>query len=88
MLVAQPLEDPLGGVTLLLAFRLVVFQDLVDDPDPGVQLGPAHRLLPPVARWHRVPQHLPHRLASQPELLGRLAFTHLVDDDRSPHPRV
>ena len=57
-------------------------------PDPGVQLRPAHRLLPPVARRHRVPQHLPHRLASQPELPGRLAFAHLVDDDRSPNPRI
>ena len=57
-------------------------------PTHGVQLRPAHRLLPPIAGRHRVPQHLPHRLASQPELPGRLAFTHLVDDDRSPNPRI
>jgi len=39
MLVAQPLEDPLGRVTLLLAFCLVFFQNLIDGPDPGAQLG-------------------------------------------------
>jgi hypothetical protein len=30
VLVGQPLRDPLGGVALLPAFRLVVLQDLVD----------------------------------------------------------
>ena len=88
MLVAQSLEDPLGGVALLPSFRLVFFQDLVDGPDPGAQLRPTRWLLPPVSGWHRVPQHLPHCLASQPELPGSLAFTHLIDDDRSPNPRV
>jgi hypothetical protein len=88
VLVAQPLEDPLGGVTLLPAFRLVVFQNLIDGPDPGAQLGPTYGLQPPVTRWHCVPQHLPHCLARQPELPGRLALAHLVDDDCSPNPRV
>jgi hypothetical protein len=64
---------------------LVFFQDLVDDPDPCVQLGPARWLPPPVARWYGVPQHLPDCLASQPELPGSLTFTHFVDDDRSPN---
>jgi hypothetical protein len=88
MLVAQPLENPLGRVALLFTFRLVSFQDLVDGPEPGAQLGPAHGLLPPVAGWRRVPQHFPHCLAGQTELPGHLAFTHLLDDDRSPNPRV
>ena len=57
-------------------------------PVQASSLGRRAGLLPPVARRHRVPQHLPHRLASQPELLGRLAFAHLVDDDRSPHSRI
>jgi hypothetical protein len=39
VLVAQPLEDPLGGVPLLLAFNLVLFQNLVDDPDQAPSLG-------------------------------------------------
>jgi len=70
VLVAQPLEAPLGGVALLPAFRLLVFQDLVDGAHPRFQLRPARRLLPPVARWHRVPQHLPHGLASQPNCMA------------------
>jgi hypothetical protein len=88
VLVTQAFEDPLGCVTLFLTTGLVVFQDLIDGSDPGVQLGPAYRLLTPISRRHCIPQHLPHRLASQPELLGRLALTHLVDDDRSPNPRI
>jgi len=35
VLVPQPLKDPLGGVTLLLALSFVLLQDLVDDPGPG-----------------------------------------------------
>jgi hypothetical protein len=69
-MIAQPLEDPLGRVALFFAAGLVVFQDLVDGSDPGVQLGPACGLLPPVARWHCVPQHFPHLLASQPNSLA------------------
>src|SRR5579863_8475276 len=88
MLIAQPLEDPLSCVTLLLGFGLVLLQDLIDGRDPGVQFRPAYWLLPPVAGWHRVAQHLPHRLASQPELPGRFAFAQLVDDHRSPNSRI
>jgi hypothetical protein len=58
----------LARVRLLLAPCLVFFQDLVDGSDPGVQLGPARWLLPPVAGWHCITQHLPYCLASQTEL--------------------
>jgi len=88
VLVAQPFEDPLGRVPLLLPPRVVVFQNLVDGSDLGVQLGPARWLLPPVAGRDRIPQHLPYGLASEPELAGRLALAHLVDDHRSPNPRI
>src|SRR5260221_7323526 len=88
VLIAQPFEDPFGRMTLLFATRLVVFQNLVDGSHPGVRLGSARWLLPPIAGRNRVPQHLPYGLASQPELAGRLAFTHLLDDDRSPNPRI
>jgi len=54
----------------------------------GVQFRPARRLLPPIAWRHRIPQHLADRLASQLELPGRFAFTHFVDDDRSPNTRI
>src|SRR5262249_27983422 len=62
--------------------------DLIDGAHPGVQLRPAHGLLSTVAGRSRVTQHLPHRLASQPELLGCLALTHLIDNNCSSHPRI
>jgi hypothetical protein len=37
VLVPQPLEDPLGGVPLLLGGLLVVLEDLVDDRQQGVE---------------------------------------------------
>ena len=40
VLVAEPLEDPLGGMALLLRGLLVVVEDLVDDRQEGVELGP------------------------------------------------
>ena len=88
VLVAQPLKDPLSRVPLLLAARLIPFQDLIDDSDPGAQFGSAHWLLSLIAGWHCVSQHLPHCFARQPELPGRLAFAHLVDHHRSPDARI
>src|SRR5215218_6934233 len=88
MLVSQPFEDPFRGMALLLTACFVVFQNLIDDPDPCVQLRPSSWLLPPVSRRHRIPQHLAHRLACQTKLPGGLALAHLIDDDSSPHPRI
>jgi len=88
VLVSQPFEDPFRGMTLLLAARLVVCQNLIDGPDPCVQLRPPRWLLPPLPWRHRISQHFAHRLARQPELPGRLALAHLIDDDSSPHPRI
>jgi len=67
VLVAQPLKDPLSRVPLLLAARLIPFQDLIDDSDPGAQFGSAHWLLSLIAGWHCVSQHLPHCFARQPQ---------------------
>jgi hypothetical protein len=88
VLVSQSFEDPFRGMALLLAACLVVFQDLIDDPKPRIQLRSSRWLLPPVSGRHRIPQHLAHRLACQAELPGRLALAHLVDDNSSPHPRI
>ena len=52
VLVAQPLEDALGGVALLPGDLVVFFKDAVDDAGVGLQLGPSGRSLPPVARRH------------------------------------
>src|SRR5262249_4256930 len=40
VLVAEPLEDPLGGMALLPGGLLVVVEDLVNDGEEGVELGP------------------------------------------------
>src|SRR5512135_568550 len=40
VLVAVPPEDAAGGVPLLLRCPLVVLEDLVDDAQEGVELGP------------------------------------------------
>ena len=60
----------------------------MDGSHPGVLLGPVHGLLPSLAGRNRIQQHLPHCLASQPDLPGRLEFTHFVDADRLPDPRI
>jgi hypothetical protein len=39
VLVAKPLEDPAGGVTLLLGGLPVGFEDLADDGQGGFELG-------------------------------------------------
>src|SRR5664279_6355530 len=88
MLGLQPLPDPLGSVPLFLGLRLVVFQDLIDNPQPRSQLGLHHRFLPLVTRRDRIRQHLPDGLARQPELPRRLPLAHPVHLNRSPHARI
>ena len=41
VLAAEPFEDALGGVALLLGLSLVLFRDLIDGADPGVQFRAA-----------------------------------------------
>ena len=84
----QPLEDPLGRVPLLARALLVVFQDRVDHALPRAQLRPPHRLLPLVARRHRILQHLANRLARQPKLPRRRPPAHPLHQHRPPHSRV
>ena len=50
VLAPEPLEDALGGVSLLPGDLLVIFQDLVDDAGEGLQLGTPGRGLPLVTR--------------------------------------
>src|SRR5206468_4280776 len=40
VLVAEPLEDAVGGVPLLLRGLPVILEDLMDDGQEGVELGP------------------------------------------------
>jgi len=52
VLVANPFEDPLGGVPLLLRPRLIRRQDRVDNPGKRVQLRARRRPAPPVPGRH------------------------------------
>ena len=88
VLVAQPLEDPLRRVPLLLRKGPVRLQDLVDDRDERVELRAHRGLRSPVPRRHRVLQDLRHRLAVDPEQPGRRSLAQPIDMARSPHTRI
>ena len=83
-----PLEDSFGGVTLLLPLGFVLFLDLVSDPNPGAQLRPTCRFLPPVARRNRIPQHLANGFTRHAELPRRLRLAHLIDHYGWPNARL
>src|SRR5919199_2641056 len=46
---------------LLRRTALILVQDLLDDPNKRIQLGPLRRLAPPIPGWHRERQHLRYR---------------------------
>ena len=66
VLVLEPLKDSLGRVALLPGNSAIAFQDRVNHAGEGLQLGSPWRTLAPVARRHRVGQHLAHRVPVQP----------------------
>ena len=84
----EPVEDPLRRMSLLRRPLLVVFKDRVDHGQPRPQLGTLDRLLSLIARWHRILQHLPNRLAGQPELPGYRSLALPLDSYRSPNTPV
>src|ERR1039457_2216948 len=61
---------------LLLRLRLVIFQDLVDNPQPGSQLRTLHWFLARISRRRQILQHLPNGLPRQAELMRRLPDAH------------
>ena len=78
VLVAQTLEDPFRGMTLLGRAEFVVLQDLVDDPDKPIQLRPLRRSAAAVARWNREPHHLGNRPRIYPKTTPRLPVAHTL----------
>jgi hypothetical protein len=88
VLVAQPLEDPLRRVPLLLGQGPVRLQDLVDDRNERVELRARRRLRSPVSRRHRMLEDLRHRLAVDPEQPGRRSPAQPIDMTRSSHTRI
>src|SRR6185312_9451938 len=88
VLLTQPVEDPLRRMPLLCRPPLILLQHGVDHARPLIQLRPPRRLFPPVARRHRIAQHLAHRLAGQPKLRRHTPLALAFHHHRSPHPTV
>jgi hypothetical protein len=88
VLFSEPIEDPLGRMPLLGRPLLVIFQNGVNHALPRSQLRPLDRLLPLIARWHSVLQHLPHRISRQPKLPGHRTLTLAINTYRSPNSTV
>ena len=65
VLVLEALKDSHGRVALLPGNSAIAFQDRVNHAGEGLQLGSPWRTLAPVARRHRVGQHLAHRVPVQ-----------------------
>ena len=81
VLVAEPLEDPLGGVPLLPRGLPVVLEDLVDDGQEGAELGPGPGAVPAVAGRLGVVEDLLERVPVDVELAAGGALAEAVDED-------
>jgi hypothetical protein len=81
MLVAEPLEDPVGGVPLLPGGLLVGLEDLVDDGQEWFELGPGPCGGPTISRWLGVVEDLLERVPVDVELAADGSFALAVDED-------
>jgi hypothetical protein len=88
MLVAQPLENPLGRMTLLHRRCPVAFQDRLDHRYQRPQLRLLRRSAPHIARRHREPAHLRDRLATQPKNTSRFPPALAIIENKLPNRRV
>jgi hypothetical protein len=88
VLVAQPLEDPLRCVPLLLRPSLVSCQDRIDDPGKRIQLRTHRRPAPPVPGWHRKRQHLRYRPRVDPKTPRRFPPAHTFNLNRKTNSSV
>jgi hypothetical protein len=79
MLVAQPLENPLRGVLLLLRAGFVVGEDLVDDRNERVELWPHRRLGADVTGRYRERHHLVDGSGIKPEPARRRPLADPLD---------
>ncbi len=75
-------------VPLLLHPAFILSEDLVDDRNERVKLGPHRRARPEVSGRNRVLQHLRHRLAVDPKLARRRTLAYPFDIARTPHTAV
>ena len=82
VLVPEPLEDALGRVPLLPGNAMIIVQNLVYDAGVGLKLRAPRWALSPVARRHRVGQHLAHRVPVQAEHAGGFPNAHPLHHHR------
>ena len=64
---------------LLAVNRSVLFQNTVNDIPEGVQLRALRWLVAAVARWLRMPEHLPHRLSRNAKPTRRLSLAQPIN---------
>ena len=88
VLVLEALKDSLGRVALLPGNSAIAFQDRVNHAGEGLQLGSPWRTLAPIARRHRVGQHLAHRVPVQAEHPGGFPNAHAFHHAGPPHLNV
>src|SRR5512144_120935 len=81
VLVAEPLEDPLGGVPLLPGCLLVLLEDRVDDGEEGVELGLGAGRGPPIARGLGMTEDLLERVPVDAVLTAGGTLAQAVDED-------
>src|SRR5450631_1157057 len=88
VLVAEPLEDPLGCMPLLLRPILVGRQNRINNAGELVELRPERRLLANVSRRYRELQHLRDRSGVDAEPIRRSTLADPLDQNGVPDPRV
>src|SRR5665811_213551 len=88
MLVAQPLKNPLGRMTLLHRRCPVGLEDRLDHRNQRPQLRLRRRSLPHITRRHREPAHLRDRLPAQPKNSSRFPPALAIIENKLPNRRV
>ncbi len=86
VLIAKPLEHPLGRMPLLAMDPAIALQPAVDDPDEGIQLRPLHRGRSPVSRRNGERHHLGYGVARNVEMPGGLSLAHPLGAGQSHLP--
>src|SRR5664279_3478138 len=88
ILIAEPLEDPLRRMLLLLRSRLVVPENAVDHCNKWIKLRLRRWLLAHITRRHREPYHLGYRPRVKPEPSCRLAMAQPLNLYRIANPSI
>src|SRR5512135_1557631 len=81
VLVAEPLEDALGGVPLLPGGLAVILEDLMEDRQQGVELGPRAGRGPAIARRLGMAEDLGERVPVDVVLTASRSLAQAVDED-------